>query len=322
MIVVWRVTTHCNLSCGFCAYARDVPMPRVEVDEHVVLRFARLLAHYQTHRSDPVMVSWLGGEPLLWKPIERLSVQMVRELGLRVSATTNGTALRSDALLRSIANDFAEITLSVDGPQSFHDSIRGWDGGFERLRVAVACLRERSSARQHPLLIRVNTVLMADNLRLFVELCEQLATWGVDEITFNQLGGNDRPEFHRRHRLTAADVNQLMHVLPELRDKLRRRGVRLHGGAEYLRRFRASATGQLLAVEECQPGSDFLFIDEHGRIAPCSFTTTDYGVPVDDVITTEDLEGLVGRYTRARHERRSRWCDDCPSTRVFDKFVA
>jgi sulfatase maturation enzyme AslB (radical SAM superfamily) len=322
MIVVWRVTTHCNLSCGFCAYARDLSLPRVDVDENVVTRFAGLLADYQQHRAEPVMVSWLGGEPLLWKPIERLSVWMARELGLRVSATTNGTALRSDAMLRLIADDFAEITLSVDGPQSFHDAIRGWEGGFERLRVAVARLRELSSGRQHRLLIRMNTVLMADNVRLFAQLCDELASWGVDEITFNQLGGNDRPEFHRQHRLSAADVDELMQILPHLRDKLRPQGVKLSGGAEYLRRFRASATGQFLPVEECQPGNEFLFIDERGRIAPCSFTTTDYGVPVGDVITIEDLQGLVGQYTRTRHERRSRWCEDCPSTRVFAKFVA
>ena len=322
MIVVWRVTTHCNLSCGFCAYARDLSLPREQVDEEVVLRFARLLADYQKHRAEPVMVSWLGGEPLLWKPVERLSVLMARELGLRVSATTNGTALKSDAMLRLIAEDFAEITLSVDGPRAFHDAIRGWTGGFDRLRVAVARLRELSSGREQRLLVRVNTVLMADNVDLFGGLCEELATWGVDEITFNQLGGNDRPEFHRHHRLSAADVEGLMQVLPGVRDNLRRHGIRLSGGPEYLRRFHASATGQLLPVEQCQPGSEFLFIDERGRIAPCSFTTPDYGVPVHDVITIEDLESLAGRYTRARHERRAPWCDDCPSTRVFAKFVA
>jgi sulfatase maturation enzyme AslB (radical SAM superfamily) len=322
MIVVWRVTTHCNLSCGFCAYARDLSLPRVEVDEAIVLRFARLLADYQERRAEPVMVSWLGGEPLLWKPIERLSALMAHELGLRVSATTNGTALKSTAMLRLIADDFAEITLSVDGPQAFHDAIRGWAGSFERLRLAVARLRELSSGREQRLLVRVNTVLMADNVHLFGGLCEELAAWGIDEITFNQLGGNDRPEFHRQHRLSAANIDELMQVLPELRDNSRRRGVKLSGGPEYLRRLRASATGQLLPVEQCQPGSEFLFVDEHGRIAPCSFTTTDYGVPVHDVITIEDLEGLAGRYTRARHEQRSRWCNDCPSTRVFAKFVA
>src|SRR5688500_12066219 len=102
MIVVWRVTTQCNLACGFCAYARDLPLPRVEADENVVLRFARLLAIYQERRADPVMISWLGGEPLLWKPIERLSALIERELGLRVSATTNGTALKSESMLRLI----------------------------------------------------------------------------------------------------------------------------------------------------------------------------------------------------------------------------
>lgn len=321
MIVVWRVTTHCNLSCGFCAYARDLPTPRTAVNEDVVRRFVQLLAHYQRQRDEPVMVSWLGGEPLLWKPLARLSM-MAHELGLRVSATTNGTGLKSNAMLRLITDHFSEITLSVDGPQAFHDAIRGWAGGFEQLRVAVARLRGISSGRQQRLLIRVNTVLMADNVRLFAPFCEELTTWGIDEITFNQLGGNDRPEFHREHRLGAADVEELMLVVPALRDNLQQQGVRLSGSAQYLRRFHASATGQLMPVADCHPGSQFLFVDEHGRIAPCSFTSTDYGVHIADVVTIADLERLAGRYTLARREQRSRWCDDCPSTQVFAKFVA
>jgi sulfatase maturation enzyme AslB (radical SAM superfamily) len=321
MIVVWRITTHCNLRCGFCAYARDLPLARLDVDADDVMRFARLLADYQQHRGERVMISWLGGEPLLWKPIERVSA-LLSELRLPVSATTNGTALKSEAMLRLIVDHFAEITLSIDGPQSFHDAIRKCSGGFENLRVAVARLRELSSARQHRLLVRVNTVLMADNVRLFAPLCEELIRWDIDEITFNQLGGNDRPEFYRHHRMRATDVQQLTRVLPVLRQKLQHHGVRLSGGPEYLRRFHASATEVSLPVHDCQPGSRFLFIDEHGRIAPCSFTSAEYGLSINELVTIADLDRLAARFGLLRQAQRSQWCDDCPSTQVFTKFVA
>lgn len=318
MIVIWRVTTHCNLGCAYCAYDRNLSMARSEVEAESVMRLARLLSQYQSQTGDSVMISWLGGEPLLWKPLASVSKVLSSELGLQLSATTNGTALKSTTLRSMIADHFAELTVSVDGPPDFHDRSRKWPGGFEHLRAAVAQLRAATHDRERRLRLRVNTVLMAQNLHLFGELCEQLISWGIDEITFNQLGGNDRPEFHREHRLRPADVEALAAMLPRLRDRLWAHGIRLSGGTQYLHRFRASASGERLRVESCNPGKKFLFVDERGRVAPCSFTLTDNGVPVAELCSVDDLLALPGHY----EQRRSRWCDDCPSTQVFEKFVA
>jgi sulfatase maturation enzyme AslB (radical SAM superfamily) len=342
MIVIWRVTTHCNLGCAYCAYDRSLPIERAEVDAESVMRLARLLSEYQSRTGDSVMISWLGGEPLLWKPLASMSRALSSELGLQLSATTNGTALKSTALRSVIADHFAELTVSVDGPPEFHDRSRKWPGGFEHLRTAVKQLRTDAQHREHAsheaklgglrrqrdhvqhdgsgrrLRLRVNTVLMAQNIQLFGELCEQLISWDIDEITFNQLGGNDRPEFYREHRLRPADIDTLAGMLPRLRDRLWAHGIRLSGGAQYLHRFRASASGEQLRVDSCNPGKKFLFVDERGRVAPCSFTLADNGVPVDELRSVDDLLALQSHY----EQRRSHWCDDCPSTQVFEKFVA
>lgn len=322
MIVILRVTTRCNLGCGYCAYDREMPFERTEIDAETVLRFAQLLSQYQSRTGDPVMISWLGGEPLLWKPLAQLSKTLAGELGLRLSATTNGTALKSATLRALIADCFTELTVSVDGPQAFHDEIRKWPGGFEQLRAGVAQLRADVQHREQRLRLRVNTVLMEQNFHLFADLCEQLLSWGIDEITFNQLGGNDRPDFHRAHRLRPEHVEALAQMLPGLRSRLHAHGVRLSGGVQYLQRFRASAAGERLSVHSCSPAKKFLFVDEFGRIAPCSFTVPEYAVRVDELRSVDDLLALNLRYEQALAQGRSRWCDDCPSTQVFDKFVA
>jgi sulfatase maturation enzyme AslB (radical SAM superfamily) len=318
MIVIWRVTTHCNLGCAYCAYDRNLPLERTEVDANAVVRVARLLSEYQAQTDDPVLISWLGGEPLLWKPLASVSQVLATELGLQLSATTNGTALKSAALRSMIADQFAELTVSVDGPPDFHDSVRKWPGGFEQLRAGVTQLRAEAQHRERRLRLRINTVLMAQNVHLFSELCEQLMSWGIDEITFNQLGGNDRPEFYSGHRLRPADVETLTELLPRLRDRLWTQGIRLSGSSQYLHRFKASASGEPLRISSCNPGKTFLFIDERGRVAPCSFTLADHGVHIDELRSVDDLMALQSRY----EQRRSRWCDDCPSTQVFEKFVA
>lgn len=69
MIVLWRVTERCNLACGFCAYDRRLPGIRLEAQSADVKRFAGLLGAYQQVTGTRVLVSWLGGEPLLWEPL-------------------------------------------------------------------------------------------------------------------------------------------------------------------------------------------------------------------------------------------------------------
>lgn len=319
MIVVWRVVDHCNLACPFCAFDKRLAFPRIETDPAEIRRFAGLLASHQAQAGDRVLLSWLGGEPLRWAPLVDLTLA-VRRLGIAVSATTNGTTLGSPALRRHLCEAYQELTISIDGFAPFHDAMRGWPGGFDKLRQWVPMLAGEAAARDAPLKLRANVVLMRQNLAEFPLLCRELASWGIVEITFNQLGGRDRPEFYPAHRLGLAEVDTLEAMLPELRRDLAALGVALIGGENYLKRIRASSLGIRNPVEDCGPGERFLFIDERGRTAPCSFTNEDYGIDTRGVTSVADLAALPARFRAARSARRSTHCLDCLSTQVCDKF--
>jgi MoaA/NifB/PqqE/SkfB family radical SAM enzyme len=322
MIVLWRVTGHCNLGCGFCAYDRRLPTARQAIDAATVERFGNLLGNYQQAAGERVLLSWLGGEPLLWPPLWPLSERLHGRAGLALSATTNGTTLHHAPTRQRVLDHFAELTVSVDGLADIHDAIRGWPGGWERLRTGIRALAAERDAQGAALKLRVNTVLMRQNLAQFAELCEMLAAWGVDEISYNALGGRDRPEFFPAHHLRPEDVRQLRDTLPFLRERLARHGARLVGSAHYLDRIEANASGLAVAVAECTPGERFLFIDECGRIAPCSFTVEDYGLQVDALHTLDDLLALAPRWHSARRRRAAAACADCRANHVFAKFEA
>jgi MoaA/NifB/PqqE/SkfB family radical SAM enzyme len=106
-----------------------------------------------------------------------------------------------------------------------------------------------------------------------------------------------------------------------LQEALQDKGVELRGNSEYLRRIDASVHDLKLPVDDCKPGEDFLFIDEIGRIAPCSFTTSDYGISIDDLKEAEDLVDLPARLHSHRRQCRATACEDCQSTHVFEKFT-
>lgn len=322
MIVLWRITGQCNLACAFCAYDRRRPVARGEADLTEVERVARLLGAYRRATGERVLLSWLGGEPLLWPPLLALSRRLREEQGLQLSLTTNGTGLHRAAVRDGILAGLAEITVSVDGLADVHDRLRSQRGLWQRLRAGVTALDGERRRRGSALKLRANIVLMRDTLPGFGALCEELARWGVDEITFNPLGGRDRPEFFPDHGLRPSDVRSLRSQLPGLRATLAARGVALCGGDSYLDRIEASAWQRPLRIDDCRPGEEFLFIDETGRIAPCSFTVGDYGANLADIRTLDDLRALPARYRAARARTPAPACGDCPSTQVFAKFTS
>ncbi|MBK8232909.1 MAG: radical SAM protein [Candidatus Eisenbacteria bacterium] len=225
MVVVWRVTEQCNLACGFCGFDRTLNRVRVETSVESLRRFGAVLRDWSLASGESVLVSWIGGEPLGRDDLRAVSRHFREDLGLRVSTTTNGTTLGSAAVRSHLLDHYAELTVSVDGVGPLHDRLRGWPGGFENLSLSVPILAREAREREAPLRLRANVVLMRDNLEQFEDLCSILGDWGVVEITFNQLGGADRPEFFPEHRLREAEVDRLRVIIPRVRDSLARREV-------------------------------------------------------------------------------------------------
>lgn len=322
MIVVWRVTERCNLSCAFCAYDRTLELVRQVADPRQIERFGAVLAEYQRVSADKVLVSWIGGEPLLWSGLKALTVAFRENYGLAISTTTNGTPLGSATLRAHLLEHYEELTVSVDALGETHDRLRNSAGLFSRIRAAVGQLVQERQHRGAALKLRINVVLMRSTIDAFPELCRELAEWGIDEITFNALGGRDRPEFFPSNRVLPHQLERFAAGLLQLRTGLQDRGVELAGGADYLERLIAGSRDQPMPVIACAPGERFLFIDEQGRVAPCSFTGTEYGVALDTLRSALDLQQLPLAFARAQAARRTAACDDCPSTHVFAKFAS
>ncbi len=320
LVVIWRITEACDLGCGFCAYSRRLHRPRAVADPEQVLAFGKLLSEYARADSREVLVSWLGGEPLRWPPVWELSRTFAQEFGLRVSATTNGTALKSAEARQRLIDDFAEITISVDGLGPIHDELRGAPGLFEQLRGSVNRLRDLKSRLGRGPRLRVNAILMRDSVYTFEDLCREVAGWGVEELTINALGGRDRPEFFPDHSLRPEDVAWFRRALPGIRERMAKLGLTILGSELYLNRLVASARNCHLPIADCHPGQRFLFIDERGFVSPCSYTTHGYGVHLSEFCTPEDLRHLPARLAERKRQQMLQPCRDCPSTQIFGKF--
>lgn len=334
-VVVVRVITDCTLGCQFCGFSRDLRIPSRSIDWTVLEKLGRSLQRFQESSNREVLVAWLGGEPFLWRDWRRASRFFKEQLGLGLAITTNGIALKSPAVREDVLRWFSEITVSIDGFAESHDRLRQRPGMFAELGQVVRtlaaearsnferdenslCLRENVGTRPSDFpVLRVNTVLTRDNIESFPKFCREMAKWGFNEITFNQLGGNDRPEFYPENRLLPEQVRRLELVLPSLQREMGNFGVLLKGSEAYLRRMLASSEETKIPVEDCGPGENFLFVDELGRLSPCSFTSNDF---TDCRIESNSIDELASKFMQRRDTNRPNACADCLATHVSQKF--
>ena len=320
LVVVWRVTEACDLSCWFCEYNRRLRRPRQVADAAAVLALGKALSEYSAASARPVLVSWLGGEPLLWPALMNAGRRLHEDFGLALGLTTSGWHFNRPGLIDHLAETYAEITVSVDGLAAAHDAGRGAPGLFERVRLGVGALRDSKQRRGQGPLLRANTILMHSNVHALEALGHKLADWGIEEMTFNPLGGRPPGPYYLRERLQPEDARWLRGELPGLRERLLARGLRLLASARYLGRLSDAAAGVPVHVTDCHPGADFLFVDERGRVSPCAFVGEGYGVPAAELRHAADLAELPARFAAQRRQMPAAACQDCASTQVFGKF--
>ena len=67
LVVVWRVTTRCNLACPFCACDRTLARPRPEADPDLIARAGSSLARWsEMMRRTICDFPWLCRELASW----------------------------------------------------------------------------------------------------------------------------------------------------------------------------------------------------------------------------------------------------------------
>jgi hypothetical protein len=148
----------------------------------------------------------------------------------------------------------------------------------------------------------------------------EIASWGIQELTFNQLGGIDRPDFYPDNRLLPEQAAWLVREMPAIQRIALTKGLKVFGTKQYLERVSATSRDVALFVDDCNPGKHFLFINEENRVSPCNFTTESYGIPLSQIEDVDSLINIAERFRFKQVYERAAPCNNCMSTQVFEKF--
>lgn len=126
-----EVTQDCNLRCVYCIYQDHYLEKRnyssKEMSTDIACKAIRFLKEHSSE-NNYVSIGFYGGEPLMKFPLIKECVRYAKEVfpsnqKLRFNITTNATLVNHD-IAEYLMNQGFSVTISLDGPEEFHDRFR------------------------------------------------------------------------------------------------------------------------------------------------------------------------------------------------------
>lgn len=161
----------CNLKCRHCYVASTHDQPVLSATD-----YRKLVVDMVDAKLIDVVIP--GMEPLLRNELW-IVLDAAGDVGARsVGITTNATLLkrRADRLAES---SLTVLNVSVDGPPTVHDELRG-HGVFQQVKAGVRAFRRSSDKR-----MLTNTTVSSRNVNLLVEIAIWAANEGIDYAAFH-----------------------------------------------------------------------------------------------------------------------------------------
>lgn len=201
--VNFELTVRCNLQCRMCwlwgEHRVGASFVGEELDTATVLRTIDDLARYRP------FIYLQGGEVLLRKDLP-LIMQRLSARHLIFGFTTNGTLITNE-LAEAIVRYAGAVSISLDGPEMKHDSVRG-TGSFQRTCEGIRRLVAVRGKARRPV-IKLNalaTSLAGDEMQEIVRLGTELK---VDVVKFGDLQflTPERAAQHKKVMKQAFDID-------------------------------------------------------------------------------------------------------------------
>ncbi|MCA0012892.1 GRRM system radical SAM/SPASM domain protein [Mesorhizobium sp. B292B1B] len=181
-LIILQPTAYCNISCTYCylSHRNDRTLMSAEILEAIREKvFARLPP------DAAAGIVWHAGEPtaapIQWFERAYACLEPKRPANCNFAMQSNGIAIDA-RWIDLFRRTRTEISLSIDGPERFHDARRLTRSGKPTWRLAMRGLKRLQDAGFEP---RVITVLHPDCLRCAQEFFEFYRDNGIKDVSFS-----------------------------------------------------------------------------------------------------------------------------------------
>ncbi|MBL9107446.1 MAG: radical SAM protein [Myxococcales bacterium] len=259
---VWEFTSACDQKCLHCGPRSGARRPD-ELTTDEALRLCDELA-----AAGVGEVTLIGGEAYLRADVTQI-VRRLRELGLSVTLTTGGYNLTAEIAEALAIAGVQSASVSIDGLEACHDTLRNRPHSFQR---ALRALRHLRAAGVQ---ITVNSQINARTLHDLEGLLERIAPEGIHawqvQLTLAHGVAADHPEI----LLQPHQMLEMYAVLERLIDRCIALGVTLYPGnsvgyfGPLEAKLRRTSNPTRRHYFGCQAGVVGLGIESDGAIKGC-----------------------------------------------------
>lgn len=212
-LLMLHLLGRCNLECLHC-YMGGSPHRREELPIEFVLR---AILECEPLGIGTIVVT--GGEPLLYRGLDRVLEAAAGVPGVHTRLCSNGTLLTraQAARLRTFR---LRINVSIDGPPEAHDHFRNRSGAF---RASERGVREAVDAG---IPVTIISTISQDNLASLEFLVDWAAEMGADEFFAQPLLNLGRGERIADLCLTFAQLNRMILELSDMANNPKHKNLR------------------------------------------------------------------------------------------------
>jgi MoaA/NifB/PqqE/SkfB family radical SAM enzyme len=247
--VLWEITNSCNYSCGYCIFSAekgDIP-GELTTDESF-----NVLDGLKTNNFSHI--KFTGGEPFHRKDFITI-LKKSKNLDFIVDVSTNASLINK-AKAQAIAElDLNMVHISVDGyNQQIHELARGkntYQPTLNGLRNLI----------DNNVYTRVGSVIFKGNEGYLEEMVDSMAHLGANEVIFSFM----EPVGRMKGDDTVISTKSIHEVKGEIEELAKRYNNQIKVSYSFTEQGNQSDTGICPAVDK------FLYIDNLGRISPCTW---------------------------------------------------
>jgi len=160
----FELTDRCNLRCRHCGSSCTA--------EGQLLTIGDIEATLKTIRNAGPVICLTGGEPMLHPDYFEIA-RLIRSMGFFWGMTTNATLIDDEAARKLREAGMSTVSVSLDGMERSHDSLRQTDGAW---RLAIRGLKALQKAGFEP---QVTTVVHQGNFDELEQLYDLLSEMGI-----------------------------------------------------------------------------------------------------------------------------------------------
>ncbi|MEO5335609.1 MAG: radical SAM protein [Magnetospirillum sp. WYHS-4] len=208
----WEATLRCNLACRHCGSDcfRDNTTRDRELSPETIKN--ELSAIAGRHDPQGITLAIIGGEPLIRRDIEDVGAHAAG-LGFAWGITTNGLLLDAPRLASLKAAGLSTISVSLDGLETAHDTLRRRDGAFRQVNAALERLVADPFHAGFDVICCVNRL----NIGELAPFVEHLAALGVPQVRFTPVFSRGRAGRDSGLMLSGDDYRHLLAFIAQAR---------------------------------------------------------------------------------------------------------